>query len=178
MFWLWEFLFFKLHPLCHTGVSECWICSVRTQASLVLLLRGLSPSQDKNLRKDLFLNLSLVQTKHWRQLDGCVFPLATKEDVLQCEWRLLKMIVQLCEFWSDLLNVSHRPFLMGHLLYNMPEKISINHCWGEEMERDFHVFSQIFLMSGATHSCSALGSCLFCIWIKCVGDCLNICRTF
>lgn len=109
-------------------------------------------SQDKNLRKDLFLNLSLVQTKHWRQPDGCVFPLATKEDVSHNEWRLLMMIVQLCEFWSDLLIVSHRPFLTGHLLYNMPEKISINHCWGEEMERDFHVFSQIFVMSGATHS--------------------------
>lgn len=57
---------FQTRPLCHTGVSECWICSVRAQASLVLLLKGLSLSQDRNLRKDLFffLNLSLVQIKH------------------------------------------------------------------------------------------------------------------
>lgn len=109
-------------------MSEYWIRSVRTQASLVLLLRGLSLSQEQNLRKDLFFNLSLLQIKHWRQLDGSVFPLATNEDVSQSEWRLLKIVVQLCEFSLDLLNLSHSPFLVGHLLYNMPEKISINHC--------------------------------------------------
>lgn len=169
---------FQAHPLCHTGVSECWICSVKTQASLVLLLRGLSLSQARNLRKDLFFHLSLVQIKHWRQPHGCAFPLATNEDVSQSEWRLFKMILQLCEFWLDLLNLSHRPFLVGLLLYNMPEKISINHCWGEEIGRDFHVCSWILMMSGATHSYSAWGSCLFYTWIKCIGDCLNICRTF
>lgn len=55
--------------LWHTGLSPCWICSVRIQASLALLLVGLHVSWYMNLRNSpcyLSLVLKKMLKKAWQ----------------------------------------------------------------------------------------------------------------